>query len=95
MLQILLHHSEDVDTSIAEVYKMCFRDRRVNEEWSVCKNQCARNNRVGGTFVEGENPDLTMNMLIYIQREWYYDYDDVDEVGENVVLTAWELRLTW
>ena len=46
-------------------------------------------------IVEGENPDLTMNLVIYIQREWYYDYDDVDEVGENVVLTAWELRLTW
>ena len=46
-------------------------------------------------IVEEENPDITMNLVIYIQREWYYDYDDVDEFGENVVLTAWELRLTW
>ena len=46
-------------------------------------------------IVEGENPDLTMNLVIYIQGEWYYDYDDVDEFGESVVLTAWELRLTW
>ena len=30
-------HCEDVDTSTAEVYKLCLRDRRVNEGWSVCK----------------------------------------------------------
>ena len=46
-------------------------------------------------IVEEENPDITMYLVIYIQREWYYDYDDVDEFGESVVLTAWELRLTW